>query len=87
MKKFITLLCCIGSTLLFAQNTRSISTIEEAPNWPVLLANLPTAQITSGVLLDKIADFSNLTNYNTTEKNFSASKNFIQALSELHNAF
>jgi hypothetical protein len=84
MKKFITLLCCIGSTLLFAQNTSSISTTEELPNWLVMLDNLNTTQITSGVLLDKITDFSNLTNYNTAENNISSRAHFTQGLSELY---
>jgi hypothetical protein len=84
MKKFITLLCCIGTSVLFAQNNSTIAATEEAPNWPVLVANLPTAQITSGVLLDKITDFSNLTNYNTAENNISSREHFTQGLSELY---
>jgi pimeloyl-ACP methyl ester carboxylesterase len=64
----------------------TISTTEEPPNWSVMLANLPVSQITSGVLLDKVSDFSNLTNYNTLEKNLSDSKHFNQALTELYKA-
>ena len=52
MKKIIILLCCIYGTALFAQNTSSVSAIEEVPNWPDMLANLPNTQVTSGVLLD-----------------------------------
>ena len=87
MKKFfITVLLIFAVGKITAQNSSTITAIEELPNWPVMLANLPTVQITSGVLLDKVSDFSNLTNFNTTENNISNNKHFIQALSELHQA-
>jgi hypothetical protein len=57
MKKIITLLCCICCTAVFAQNSSSVSATEEVPNWPVMLANLPNTQVTSGVLLDKVVDY------------------------------
>lgn len=86
MKKIIILLCCICGTALFAQNTSSVSAVEEVPNWPVMLANLPNTQVTSGVLLDKVVDYANITNFNTADKNISDSKHFTQALSELYKA-
>ena len=86
MKKFITLVCFIASTLCFAQNTSTMTTTEEAPDWSVLLTNLNISQITSGVLLDKVTDFANLTNFNTTENNLSLREHFFQAMSELYNA-
>ncbi|GEM55422.1 hypothetical protein B0A58_00525 [Flavobacterium branchiophilum NBRC 15030 = ATCC 35035] len=87
MKKiFITVLLFFAVGKITAQNGSTITAIEEHPNWPVMLANLPTAQISSGILLDKVVDFSNLTNYNTTENNISNNKHFVQALSELHQA-
>ena len=69
-----------------AQNNSTISATQELPNWPALLANLPTSQVTSGILLDRIVDYSNLTNFNTTENNISGNKHFVQAMSELHKA-
>jgi hypothetical protein len=86
MKKIFTLLCYIYGTVLFAQNTSSVSAVEEAPNWPVMLANLPNTQITSGVLLDKVVDYANITNFNTVDKNLSDNNHFTQALSELYKA-
>ena len=65
-----------------AQNNSTISATQELPNWPALLANLPTGQITSGLLLDKVVDYSNLTNFNTTKNNLSGNKHFIQAMSD-----
>ena len=53
MKKFlITIALFFAVGKITAQNGSTISTSEELPNWPAMLANLPTAQITSGVLLD-----------------------------------
>ncbi len=43
-------------------------------------------QITSGILYDKVAPFSNLLTFNRPEHNVSDAKHFIQALSELHRA-
>ena len=84
MKNFIIsfLLCFIIKAS--AQNNSTISATQELPNWSVLLANLPTGQLTSGILLDKIVDYSNLTNFNTTENNLSGNKHFIQAISDEH---
>lgn len=78
------LLCFVIKTS--AQNNSTITATQELPHWPFLLANLPTTQITSGVLLDKVVDYSNLTNFNTAENNISSNNNFVQALSELHRA-
>ena len=86
MKNFIfTLLLCF-IIKASAQNSSTVSATQELPNWPVLLANLPKGQITSGILLDKVVDYSNLKNFNTTENNISGNKHFIQALSILHKA-
>ena len=64
----------------------TIAITEVLPDWNLRLANLPITQITSGVLLDKVVDHSNLTNFNTTEKNLSDFGHFKQSLSELHKA-
>ena len=79
MKKIITLVCCIGSTLLMAQNN-AIQTTELAPNWALMLSNLNTTQITSGVLYDKSGQFENLFSYNLTENNMSSSDKFNEAM-------
>jgi hypothetical protein len=69
------------------QNSVSTLQVTDVPyNWANMLGNLPTSQITSGVLLNKITDFANLTNFNTTEKNLSDTQHFNQALSELYKA-
>ena len=84
MKNFIfTLLLCF-IIKASAQNSSTVSATQELPNWPVLLANLPKGQITSGILLDKVVDYSNLKNFNTTENNLSGKKYFIQAISDKH---
>ncbi|MBF4471267.1 T9SS type A sorting domain-containing protein [Flavobacterium sp. HJJ] len=87
MKKiYITFFFCLQLSLVVAQDNATIQETQQDPNWPVLLSNLNTAQITSGILIDKITTFANLINYNTTEKNASNSKHFNQALSELYRA-
>ena len=75
----ITFLLCLAINVS-AQNNSTISATQELPNWSVLLANIPTSQVTSGILLDKIVDYSNLTNFNTTENNISSHKNFVYTL-------
>ena len=64
----------------------TIAITEVLPDWNLRLANLPVAQITSDVLLDKVVDYANLTNFNTTEKNLSDFGHFKQSLSELYKA-
>lgn len=86
MKKIVTLVCTIATAFVFGQNTSTISTTQEAPNWPILLSNLNTTQISSGVLLDKVTDFANITNFNTTDKNISSREHFTQTMSELFTA-
>jgi uncharacterized protein (DUF983 family) len=49
---FITVLLIFVVGKITAQNSSTITATEELPNWLVMLANLPTVQITSGVLLD-----------------------------------
>ena len=72
MKKiFISLIFCLAISKTVAQDNPTIQATEETPNWPVMLTNLNTTQITSGVLVDKVTTFSNLINYNTTESNLS----------------
>ena len=72
MKKiFISLIFCFTISKTVAQDNPTIQATEETPNWPVMLTNLNTTQITSGVLVDKVTTFSNLINYNTTESNLS----------------
>jgi heme/copper-type cytochrome/quinol oxidase subunit 3 len=52
-KKFlITAVLFFAVGKITAQNGSTITTTEELPNWPAMLANLPTAQISSVVLLD-----------------------------------
>ena len=87
MKKiFITLIFCFQLFQVVAQDNPTIQQTEQLPNWPVMLSNLNTAQITSGVLIDKVTSFANIINYNTTDSNISNSKHFNQALSELYRA-
>jgi hypothetical protein len=87
MKKiFITFIFCLQFANLMAQDNPTIQQTENLPNWPVMLSNLNTSQISSGVLIDKVTTFANIINYNSTEKNFSNGEHFTQALSELHRA-
>ena len=87
MKKiFITLIFCLQLSQIVAQDNPTIQQTEVTPNWPVMLSNLNTSQITSGVLIDKVTTFANIINYNTIDSNISNSKHFNQALSELYRA-
>ncbi len=87
MKKiFIILIFCFQLSQVVAQDNPTIQQTEVTPNWPVMLSNLNTAQINSGVLIDKVTSFSNIINYNSTENNWSNKEHFNQALSELYRA-
>jgi hypothetical protein len=87
MKKiFISLFFCFQLSQIVAQDNPTIQQTEVTPNWPIMLSNLNTSQITSGVLIDKVTTFANIINYNTIESNISNSKHFNQALSELYRA-
>lgn len=99
MKNLITFLLSCATSIIVAQvinpnvaqiaapinpqPATSISFIEEAPNWSLMTANLNLAQSLSGVLLNKITDFANLTNFNTIEKNLSGKEHFYQAMAQL----
>jgi hypothetical protein len=50
MKKiFFSFLFCFQLTILLAQDNPTIQQTEHLPDWPVMLSNLNTSQITSGV--------------------------------------
>jgi Putative serine esterase (DUF676) len=83
---FISLIVCFGLVQIQAQNNATAQVTVETANWPATLANLNTAQITSGVLIDKVSDFSNLMNFNVGTTNLSDATHFKQALSELYRA-
>jgi hypothetical protein len=85
-KSFIILIFFFQLSQVVAQDSPTIQQTEQLPNWPVMLSNLNTAQITSGVLIDKVTTFANLINYNSTENNWSNKEHFNQALSELYRA-
>ncbi|CCG52270.1 Protein of unknown function precursor [Flavobacterium indicum GPTSA100-9 = DSM 17447] len=87
MKKILfTFIFCIQLSHIVAQENQTIQETENLPNWPVMLSNLNTTQITSGVLIDKVTTFANIINYNTFDSNISNSNHFAQALSELYRA-
>ncbi|MBS1571509.1 MAG: hypothetical protein JST62_03810 [Bacteroidetes bacterium] len=55
MKKlFILLAFYLQLSHVVAQGNATIQQTENIPNWPNLLSNLDTSQITSGVLIDKV---------------------------------
>jgi Putative serine esterase (DUF676) len=83
---FISLIVCFALSQMQAQNNATAQVIVETANWPATLANLNTTQITSGVLIDKVSDFSNLMNFNVGNTNLSDDTHFKQALSELYRA-
>lgn len=60
--------------------------INNPPNWPLMLSNLNTAQITSGILYNKVAMFSNLYDFNRGRYNVSHAEHFKQAINELYYA-
>ena len=71
MKKIFILLLCISGTFANAQNTVTAEATMQRPDWNNLLSNLNTAQITSGILIDKVVDFSKLQNFNIGTNNIS----------------
>lgn len=87
MKKIlISFIFCFQLSQVVAQDNPTIQQTEVTPNWPVMLSNLNTSQITSGVLIDKVTSFANIINYNSIENNWSNKEQFNQALSELYRA-
>ena len=65
MKKiFIAFFFCLHLSLVVAQDNATIQETVQDPNWPVLLSNLNTSQITSGILIDKVTTFAGLYTYN-----------------------
>ncbi len=85
-KSFIILIFFFQLSQVVAQDSPTIQQTENLPNWTVMLSNLNTSQISSGVLIDKVTTFANLINYNSTENNWSNKEHFNQALSELYRA-
>ena len=80
------ILLCICGTYANAQNDMTAEATMQRPDWNNLLSNLNTAQITSGILIDKVVDFSKLQNFNIGTNNISDANHFAQSLSELYRA-
>jgi hypothetical protein len=57
---------CLAISKTVGQDNQTIQQTEQTPNWPVMLSNLNTAQITSGVLIDKVTTFSALTQFSVS---------------------
>ena len=67
MKKF---LISVGFALTsFFSIAQQIQIEDTPPNWTLMLSNLNQSQITSGVLIDKVTDFSKLINFNIGTNN------------------
>jgi hypothetical protein len=87
MKKIFRIIIFCGTTIVgFAQNGATTSVVTETANWPNTLSNLNTSQITSGVLIDKVSDFVNITTFNNNKNNLSSAEHFSQALTQLYKA-
>jgi hypothetical protein len=86
MKKIFTILLCISGVVANAQDNNTLQQIEVAENWPYMLTNIGTSQITSGILYDKVTSFSNFLTFNRPENNVSSFEHFNQTISELNRA-
>ncbi|MBC7495524.1 MAG: hypothetical protein H7221_11000 [Flavobacterium sp.] len=86
MKKIFMILLCIFGTYANAQNNMTTEATLQRPDWNNLLSNLNQSQITSGILIDKVVDFSKLQNFNIGSNNISDANHFAQSLSELYRA-
>ena len=88
MKKVILFLsfgmCVLSSRAQNSNIQTQMSTT--TTNWTTLLQNLNTAQITSGVLYDRVTPFANLVSYNRSGTNISDYEHFIQSIDELYRA-
>lgn len=85
MKKIL-----ITISLLFATyqsvKAQDVQVLDSPPDWPFMMSNLNTTQITSGILYNKVAMFSNLYDYNRGKYNLSHADHFMQGINELYYA-
>ena len=76
MKKIL-----ITISLLFATfqsvKAQDVQVLDSPPDWPFMMSNLNTKQITSGILYNKVAMFSNLYDYNRGKYNLSHADHFM----------
>lgn len=86
MKKFYLFTLLLGSFLSFAQSNVQTTIDRTETNWTTTLQYLNIAEVTSGVLYDKVTSFSNLIDYNTANYNVADNSTFRQAISELYRA-
>lgn len=86
MKKLLLFaLICSSISITKAQDIQGTIN-QQSINWNTALQNLPTSQITSGILYNKVTQFSNLISYNRSDYNTANYEMFNQAISELHRA-
>lgn len=71
------------TTISFAQQ---MEIQRNPPNWPFMLSNLTTTQITSGILYNKTGMFTTLYDYNRGNYNISHADHYMQAINELYYA-
>jgi Secretion system C-terminal sorting domain/Putative serine esterase (DUF676) len=85
MKKILMNISILLVTLHDAK-AQQIQVQDTPPDWAFMMSNLNTAQITSGILYNKVAMFSGLYDYNRGKYNLSHADHFMQAINELHYA-
>lgn len=85
MKKILISISLLLVTL-HAVNAQQVQVQDTPPDWTFMMSNLNTAQITSGILYNKVAMFSSLYDYNRGKYNLSHADHFMQAINELYYA-
>lgn len=77
MRKLIKLVCCLATTVLFAQTN----------NLDSQLSNIDQSSVTSGIIYERVMKLSNFYNFNQSKDFETASADyFAQVLSEMHRA-
>ena len=62
MKKILISLCLLVATFQSVQ-AQDVQVLDSPPDWTFMMSNLNSTQITSGILYNKVAMFSNLYDY------------------------
>lgn len=85
MKKILITIILLFATLQ-SLKAQGIQILDTPPDWTFMMSNLNTAQITSGILYNKVAMSTNLLDYNRGKYNLTHADHFMQGINELYYA-
>ena len=85
MKKILILFSLLFATFQSVK-AQDVQVLDTPPDWPFMMSNLNTTQITSGILYNKVAMSTNLLDYNRGKYNLTHADHFMQGINELYYA-